>query len=43
MLTGVIKPTYGTAFVNGCNILTEFARVKEHLGFCPQHDVLIEQ
>lgn len=42
MLTGFIPPTTGTAHINGYNILTDIARVRKSLGFCPQHNILFD-
>lgn len=42
MLTGVLTPTSGTAYVGGHNIRTEMWRVRDSLGLCPQHNVLFD-
>ncbi|OON21313.1 ABC transporter, ATP-binding protein, partial [Opisthorchis viverrini] len=39
ILTGLYPPTSGTAFVSGHDIRTDIEGVRQHLGFCPQHDV----
>lgn len=43
MLTGVITPTSGTAYVGGHNIRTEMWKVRDSLGLCPQHNVLFDE
>lgn len=43
MLTGIYPPTSGTAIVEGHDIRTDIKKVRENLGFCPQHDVLFDQ
>ncbi|KAJ4895630.1 ABC transporter A family member 8 [Raphanus sativus] len=40
MMTGIIKPTSGTAFVQGLDILTDMDRIYTTIGVCPQHDLL---
>lgn len=40
VLTGMLAPTEGTAFINGYDIRTETTKARESLGLCPQHDVL---
>ncbi|KAF7133560.1 hypothetical protein RHSIM_Rhsim09G0027600 [Rhododendron simsii] len=42
MMTGLTRPSAGTAFVEGLNIQTEMERVYTSMGFCPQHDLLWE-
>jgi ABC-type multidrug transport system ATPase subunit len=42
ILTGELKPTSGTAFVNGCNIGENMLEAKRSLSFCPQFDYLPE-
>ncbi|XP_050413869.2 phospholipid-transporting ATPase ABCA3 [Patella vulgata] len=42
MLTGFITPTSGTAIVNGYDITTDIAGVRESLGLCPQHNILFD-
>ncbi|CAK9091341.1 ABC transporter A family member 7 (ABC transporter ABCA.7) [Durusdinium trenchii] len=39
MLTGLYKPTSGTAFVGGYDITTDMHKVHRNIGVCPQHDV----
>ncbi|KAJ0241681.1 ABC transporter A family member 8 [Hirschfeldia incana] len=40
MMTGIIKPSSGTAFVQGLDILTDMDRIYTTIGVCPQHDLL---
>ncbi|KAJ9596524.1 hypothetical protein L9F63_012466, partial [Diploptera punctata] len=43
MLTGMITPTSGTALVGGYDIRTEIQKVRESIGYCPQHNILFEE
>ncbi|KAF2610411.1 hypothetical protein F2Q70_00011248 [Brassica cretica] len=40
MMTGIIKPSSGSAFVQGLDILTDMDRIYTTTGVCPQHDLL---
>lgn len=40
ILTGMLKPTSGTAFVNGQSIREDMASIRQNLGVCPQFDIL---
>ncbi|KAL1523856.1 hypothetical protein AB1Y20_018777 [Prymnesium parvum] len=42
MLTGDILPTKGSACVAGYDVVHQLARVRQHLGFCPQVDPLLD-
>ncbi|KAF7138825.1 hypothetical protein RHSIM_Rhsim07G0182800 [Rhododendron simsii] len=42
MLIGLTKPSSGTAYVEGLNILSDMSRVYTSMGVCPQHDLLWE-
>jgi ATP-binding cassette subfamily A (ABC1) protein 3 len=42
MLTGDEIMTAGTAFVEGLDIRSQMAEVRQHVGYCPQFDGLIE-
>ncbi|XP_038895719.1 ABC transporter A family member 7-like isoform X4 [Benincasa hispida] len=42
MMIGLIKPTAGTAFVEGLDIRTEMNGIYGSMGVCPQHDLLWE-
>ncbi|KAH8261715.1 hypothetical protein KR044_002735 [Drosophila immigrans] len=43
MLTGMIKPTSGTAIINGSDIRTNLQGARMSLGLCPQHNVLFDE
>nr|QER78483.1 ATP-binding cassette transporter [Diaphorina citri] len=43
MLTGLIIPTSGTAYIDGHDIWYEMGKVRESLGLCPQYDLLFEE
>ena len=40
MMTGLYKPTSGTAYVAGYDLNTQMTEVYHNIGVCPQHDVL---
>lgn len=40
VLTGMLKPSSGDAFVNGHSILEEMGVIRQSLGVCPQFDIL---
>eukprot|EP00916_Digyalum_oweni_P011393 GHVL01018965.1.p1 GENE.GHVL01018965.1~~GHVL01018965.1.p1 ORF type:complete len:1716 (+),score=214.35 GHVL01018965.1:54-5150(+) len=40
VLTGMTPPSSGGATVYGMNLTTELSKIREHVGVCPQHDVL---
>ncbi|EAS03352.2 ABC transporter family protein (macronuclear) [Tetrahymena thermophila SB210] len=42
MLTGMIPPTEGTAFIKGLDIRKKQSEIREILGVCPQHDILFD-
>ncbi|CAL9031668.1 unnamed protein product [Prunus brigantina] len=42
MMTGLTKPTSGTAYVHGMDIRTQMNNIYTSMGFCPQHDLLWE-
>lgn len=42
MLTGLIPPTSGTAYIRGYNIRNNMEKVRESLGLCPQNTVLFD-
>ncbi|CAA7031236.1 unnamed protein product [Microthlaspi erraticum] len=41
-MTGLVKPTSGTALVQGVDICKDMDRVYTSMGVCPQHDLLWE-
>ncbi|KAG6404043.1 hypothetical protein SASPL_136279 [Salvia splendens] len=40
MMIGLTKPTSGSAYVQGLDILTDMNRIYTSMGVCPQHDLL---
>ncbi|KAL4476000.1 hypothetical protein ABPG72_007886 [Tetrahymena utriculariae] len=42
MLTGMIPPTEGTAFIKGLDIRKKQHEIRQILGVCPQHDILFD-
>ncbi|HEC37538.1 MAG TPA: ABC transporter ATP-binding protein, partial [bacterium] len=36
ILSGLIKPTEGTAYIEGYNVMKDLKKVKELIGVCPQ-------
>ncbi|XVE56976.1 hypothetical protein DITRI_Ditri04bG0054700 [Diplodiscus trichospermus] len=42
MMIGLTKPTSGTAYVQGFDILTDMDTIYTSMGVCPQHDLLWE-
>ncbi|XP_010503385.1 PREDICTED: ABC transporter A family member 6-like isoform X1 [Camelina sativa] len=42
MMTGLVKPTSGSAFVRGLDICKDMDKVYTSMGVCPQHDLLWE-
>ncbi len=40
ILTGFIKPTEGTVFVNGINVLTNPIEAQKNIGYLPEHNPL---
>jgi ABC-type multidrug transport system ATPase subunit len=43
ILTGAQLPTSGNAWLGGKNILTEQKDVRRLIGYCPQHDALLDR
>ncbi|XP_039258738.2 phospholipid-transporting ATPase ABCA3-like isoform X1 [Styela clava] len=43
MLTGDVRPTAGTAYVNGHDIISNRKQAQQKIGYCPQFDGLIQQ
>merc|ERR1719454_389135 len=43
MLTGAILPSGGTAYLHGHDIVLEQWQVRRLLGYCPQHDALLDR
>ncbi|XP_035791057.1 ATP-binding cassette sub-family A member 3-like [Anopheles albimanus] len=42
MLTGMKRPSSGTAIICGHDIRTEMRQVRSSLGYCPQHNILFD-
>lgn len=42
VLSGMIVPTSGTAVINGYDIRYDIGRVRQSIGFCPQHNILFD-
>jgi ATP-binding cassette, subfamily A (ABC1), member 3 len=42
LLTGMVRPTSGTAIVNNRDIRHEIDHVRSSLGYCPQHNILFD-
>ncbi|KAL4476002.1 hypothetical protein ABPG72_007888 [Tetrahymena utriculariae] len=42
MLTGMIPPTSGTAYIKGLEITKDMDKIRKILGVCPQHDILFD-
>eukprot|EP01133_Synstelium_polycarpum_P003606 gene3606-4130_t len=42
IIGGMYNATSGEAFINRYPISTEMEKIYEHLGFCPQHDILYD-
>lgn len=43
MLTGMMRPTSGTALINGYDIRTETRKARGSFGLCAQHNVLFDE
>uniref|UniRef100_A0A8C6DNL9 ABC transporter domain-containing protein n=1 Tax=Moschus moschiferus TaxID=68415 RepID=A0A8C6DNL9_MOSMO len=42
ILTGLITPSSGQAFVNGYEISQDMLQIRKSMGWCPQHDILYD-
>ncbi|XP_076952011.1 ABC transporter A family member 7-like [Bidens hawaiensis] len=42
MMIGLVKPSSGTAYVEGLDITTNMDQIYANMGVCPQHDLLWE-
>jgi ABC-type multidrug transport system ATPase subunit len=42
MLSGLLNPTDGDAYIFGKSIIGEMDEIRKTMGICPQHDVLYE-
>lgn len=43
LLTGMTRPTSGTAIINGYNIKKNLKMARQSIGICPQHNVLFDE
>jgi ABC-type multidrug transport system fused ATPase/permease subunit len=42
ILTGLVPPSSGTAFIDGYDILTDIKIVRKRMGFAPQYNILFD-
>ncbi|KAF8701901.1 hypothetical protein HU200_033229 [Digitaria exilis] len=42
MMTGLVRPTYGTAYIDGMDLRNDMSEIYPSIGVCPQHDLLWE-
>nr|XP_034363568.1 ATP-binding cassette sub-family A member 17 [Arvicanthis niloticus] len=42
VLTGLITPSKGHAYIHGCEISKDMVQIRKSLGWCPQHDILFD-
>ncbi|KAB0381590.1 hypothetical protein FD755_003507 [Muntiacus reevesi] len=42
ILTGLITPSSGKAFINGYEISQDMLQIRKSMGWCPQHDILYD-
>ncbi|KAI4551334.1 hypothetical protein MJT46_017586 [Ovis ammon polii x Ovis aries] len=42
ILTGLITPSSGQAFINGYEISQDMLQIRKTMGWCPQHDILYD-
>nr|CAD7255882.1 unnamed protein product [Timema shepardi] len=43
ILTGLLRPTSGTAYIYGVDIRKDMDSIRQSLGTCPQHNVLFDE
>jgi ABC-type multidrug transport system ATPase subunit len=43
MLTGLLPPTFGEAYIEGNSIRTAMDAARANISICPQHDMLLEE
>ncbi|KAI5629082.1 retinal-specific ATP-binding cassette transporter isoform X2 [Silurus asotus] len=43
ILTGLLPPTSGTAFISGKDIRSDMDEIRQSLGVCPQYNILFNQ
>ena len=42
MITGMIKPSSGNAYILGNSVIDDRKITAKHIGFCPQHSILYD-
>ncbi|XP_021005007.1 ATP-binding cassette sub-family A member 17 isoform X2 [Mus caroli] len=42
VLTGLITPSKGHAYIHGCEISKDMVQIRKSLGWCPQHNILFD-
>ncbi|XP_040604164.1 ATP-binding cassette sub-family A member 17 isoform X2 [Mesocricetus auratus] len=42
ILTGLISPSKGQAYVHGYEVSKDMVQIRKNLGWCPQHDILFD-
>jgi len=42
MTAGFLPSSVGTAYINGLDMRRDMMKIRENIGFCPQHDVLFD-
>ena len=42
MITGMIKPSSGNAYILGNSVIDDRKSTAKHIGFCPQHSILYD-
>ncbi|XP_047048205.1 ABC transporter A family member 7-like [Lolium rigidum] len=40
MMIGLVRPSYGTAYIHGMDLRKDMTEIYENIGVCPQHDLL---
>lgn len=43
MLTGMMEPSSGTAYINGYDIRSKMDLARNSMGYCPQHNILFDE
>eukprot|EP01133_Synstelium_polycarpum_P007913 gene7913-9291_t len=43
ILTGMVPPTRGSAWINGLSVVSQMDHIRRHIGFCPQNNLLYNQ
>ena len=42
IVSGLIRPSSGSAAINGLDVVDDFYKLRSKIGFCPQHDVFFD-